>query len=368
MPRPQTIRTLLWRLLRAYWQRSNKQRLVVVGLVTTLALAVMVVLWRSSDAHTAGTSNASALAIGPQLDCPDVRPLLTTLEAAQAQHYDTYEAADLVAIHDALDELALAVLCGAPPNESTALETLFRGFPQVDRYQLDIRGLRPGELLLLWAGTGGSAGGRASVFRRESSGWQRVGGIDFAVVWSPYPCTIQANGVVTVHAISMGNGAPPSRLVALAVDGDQILIHDSGPVASVACEGLDSEPGLTISRRTKHYYQYPNMPLLHYAVGLRPYDHRLVASERLLTPWAQALDDFCGGDSSVAVPGLLAPSEEAGQHPGQITSLYCYGADAPRIARNIVEIDLELEIDWQSRRATLTIKRIDGRWRIVAVE
>lgn len=363
MRHPQSTHALLWRLLCLYWQRPNRGRWITVGVAATAALGVVLMVPRSSPMPTsAGTTNGATAR--PAAPCADVRTLLAALEAKQQIHEQSLGESDLVAVHEVLDQLALAVLCSRPAASPAELTTVFGSSSQLTRYDLDIRALAPGKLLFLWSRTSVGpvrVGGRATVFELQGSSWTALAHFDFDDVWSPYIGGIRPDGVALLDAVTNGCGSPPSRLVALAVAGNSLLVHDSGPVPSLE---IDEEHSPTVTRTMRNY---PFQPLLQYAVDIERAENELAVTERVLTPWTVALDEFCGGDRDIALPAVLAPVDAAGPWPGRITADQCDYVSDVRVADDVVEADLSLHIDWEWRDATVTLKELAGRWRIVGV-
>ncbi|MCC6998932.1 MAG: hypothetical protein IT370_30245 [Deltaproteobacteria bacterium] len=336
------------------------------------ALALLAIACLGCDAASPPAPAAHGHAAAPA--CADEPTLLRTLEFRWLEYQADYAAARLAAVYDSLDQLVTAHLCAAPALPTAALAAWMRTLPHLEprpHAPTDAVPLRAGERLLLWRGLGTPiwGGGRATALARRHGVWTVVGHVEFSECSELELLGARPDGVAILRSSGCGNGAPPADLVALAVDddddgdGEALLVHEQRDLPEVT---LDQRGRLRIARRAAHIDFYPAAPLLEFAVSIRRAHHSLAVKERLLTPWAAALDALCGHDFSVVTPRLR----------GRLVGCAGSFTDAIRVRHRSVEVDLDIheqpdpaaDPPWsEAHPATLTLRPVRGRWMIVAM-
>lgn len=229
--------------------------------------------------------------------CPDLAALGDELQARLDAYGDSPSDAVRSNVFDGYDALVHAFLCAVPEATSGTLHAWARRLPRGEGTKAELAEIvdvRTNERFVLWRGIDDwtwSGGGRASAFARREATWRKVGHVDFERCSDLALPLVRSDGVAVFKSESCKNGRPPARLVAMALDRDDLVVYDSG-MALASAEVTARE--IIVERNTLNIDTYPAAPLLRYELTIERGGGRLHVHERLLTPWALALDEFCG--------------------------------------------------------------------------
>jgi hypothetical protein len=205
-------------------------------------------------------------------------------------------------------------------------------------------------------------GARASVFAYDGNAWRQVGHVDSSS-WtsSVYDVEIDVEQGIAIMVEALdGNGAPPSRAVAFAVDGDKLISTSVEDVPNIAVDSTGPEPIVRLWRRVDELNRYPDSPIRVSQWKVRRARHGLVATETPNTPWIDALAAFCADPSrSDAAPQIRA---RVARCEGDARVRWAEGK------RLVVALGLVLrcgEDQQHHGEAELRLASIHGHWRVV---
>jgi hypothetical protein len=181
-----------------------------------------------------------------------------------------------------------------PNSSEPSLESIRAHDPQAE-----VRTLRPGEQLVLWRPQAAKdviwgGGGRVSLFVVGSRGWRHVGDVDSeSDISSVSVLAVLPTGIAVLVESFAGNGAPPSRVYAIAISSGHVVTLSSPDVARVDVDDIGDVPEVRVWQRRQNINPYPDEPLsaAHWQVTRK--GDGLVATETSLTPWVDVISLFC---------------------------------------------------------------------------
>lgn len=341
--------------------RNELHLLCAVGLAAFAAMFGVSV--RSRSAAALALPEQRVATVTHEVEPADERTSWQTSEEAHEAPDEVVDSPE--ALLGGYEAIALELLNG-PTVSDRQLEARLQAHPKIAA-DVEVHTLRDGERVILWQNPppkihGGGA--RASVFIREAMAWRLAGYVD-PEAWTS---SVSIGGIDAEHGIAFlvesysGNGWPPMRVVALAVDRGRIatVAVDDVPRVEVDHEAR-LRPTVRLWRRTENLNRYPNPPIRGSRWRVRRVRGELVATESPLTPWVDALAAFCADPrGSHAVPSVRAIVDR------------CDGDVALRWTqrkRLVATLDLVLRCGDDAVRVQdgeLTLARDRRGWRVVA--